>query len=86
MTKITKAVVLHSLPGRMRLYIETSLSGARIEAYFRSIPGIYSATFTDCTKSLLFYYDESIQPKQLLIAAKRVMYDRKERKREGSFH
>ena len=85
MTKITKAVVLHSLPGRMRLYIDTSLSGARIEAYFRSVPGIYSATFTDCTKSLLFYYDESIQPKQLLLLLKELcMTEKKESEKDPS--
>ena len=85
MTKITKAVVLHSLPGRMRLYIDTSLSRARIEASFRTVPGIYSATFTECTKSLLFYYDESFQPKQLLLLLKALfMTEKKESEKDPS--
>ena len=85
MIKITKAVVLHSLPGRMRISIDTSMSRARIEAYFRTVPGIYSATFTDCTKSLLFYYDESIRPKQLLLLLKELcMTEKKESEKDPS--
>ncbi|WP_191090526.1 heavy metal translocating P-type ATPase [Niallia endozanthoxylica] len=41
------------------------MPSAKIEAWFRTIPGIYSAAYTACTKSLLFYYDQNFQPKRL---------------------
>ena len=50
-----------------------------------TVPGIYSATFTDCTKSLLFYYDESIRPKQLLLLLKELcMTEKKESEKDPS--
>ncbi|WP_377912023.1 heavy metal translocating P-type ATPase [Bacillus songklensis] len=64
------------MPGRLRLRIETKLPSANIEAWFRSIPGIYSASYTPITKSLLLYYDEQFQPHLFLEMLK-------ERKRES---
>jgi len=55
---INRCIVIHSLPGRLRLKVETNLSGAEIEAYYRSIPGVYSASYNSISKSLLIYYDE----------------------------
>ncbi|MDQ0242762.1 cation-transporting P-type ATPase C [Bacillus fengqiuensis] len=69
-TAIDKMTVLHSLPGRLRLRIDTKLPPANIEAWFRSIPGVYSVSYTAVTKSLLLYYNEQFQPKLLMTTVK----------------
>ena len=55
---INSCIVMHSLPGRLRLKIDTHLSAAKIEAYYRSLSGVYSASYNSISKSLLIYYDE----------------------------
>ncbi|MBY0123766.1 cation-translocating P-type ATPase [Bacillus sp. S/N-304-OC-R1] len=54
-----KLSLIHSIPGRTRLNIGTELEkGKEIEALFRAIPSVYSASYTVETGSLLLYHDD----------------------------
>ena len=76
---INSCIVIHSLPGRIRLKLETHLSEAKIEAYYRSIPGVYSATYNSISKSLLIYYDElQISAQSVLGVKSKKSFDRNE--------
>jgi len=59
-------VPVHCLPGRTRVRVSIpNLTPAWIEAMFRKIPFIYSATYTQETRSLLLYHDRSITWKDI---------------------
>lgn len=47
----------HSLPGRTRFYIPKHLEINCIEAWTRSFPGVYSASYNALTGSLLIYHN-----------------------------
>ena len=54
--KLVKKVI-HSIPGRTRLQLnKTDLKQAEIESFFRSIPGIDAAVFSDTTKTVIVYH------------------------------
>ncbi len=58
--------LIHSIPGRTRLNLGKKFgNGKKIEAFFRSIPSVYSATYTNETGSLLLYHDPQIKWKEL---------------------
>ncbi|MFJ5714089.1 heavy metal translocating P-type ATPase [Neobacillus sp. NPDC093127] len=51
--------LIHSIPGRTRLSLGvTYANGKEIEALFRSLPYVYSASYTNETGSLLLYHDD----------------------------
>ncbi|MGE7768319.1 heavy metal translocating P-type ATPase [Peribacillus sp. NPDC096540] len=49
--------VVHSLPGRTRLQVKSAAQPAMIESLVRSLPQVFSATYTRETSSLLVYHD-----------------------------
>ncbi|PLR95526.1 HAD-IC family P-type ATPase [Bacillus sp. T33-2] len=56
-----KLALIHSIPGRTRLKLGVKYGNANeYEAFFRSIPSVYSATYTKETGSLLLYHDPHI--------------------------
>ncbi|PAE33314.1 heavy metal translocating P-type ATPase [Bacillus sp. 7884-1] len=58
--------LIHSIPGRTRLkLVKKYRNRKKIEAFFRSIPSVYSATYTNETGSLLLYHDPQIKWKEL---------------------
>jgi cation-transporting P-type ATPase C len=58
---IDQAQVVHSVAGRTRVRIHVPRkSAAWVEASFRQISGIYSATYNDQSHSLVIYHDASI--------------------------
>jgi cation-transporting P-type ATPase C len=53
--------VVHSLPGRTRIRITVpGEAAASIEAKFRLIPFIYSATYTEASRSIVIYHNAGI--------------------------
>ncbi|MGG2092608.1 cation-translocating P-type ATPase [Bacillus sp. S13(2024)] len=52
--------VVHSLPGRTRLQVKSSDHPAMIESLVRSLPQVFSATYTRETGSLLIYHDVNL--------------------------
>ena len=52
--------VVHSLPGRTRIHLESSLTPAMIECFIRSHSGVYSATYTKETGNVLIHHDRSL--------------------------
>ena len=52
--------VVHSLPGRTRIHLNSSLSPAMIEYFIRSHSGVYSATYTKETGNVLIHHDRSL--------------------------
>src|SRR3954447_10375224 len=52
--------VVHSLPGRTRIHIESSLAPTIIECFIRSLPSIYSATYTKETRNVLIYHNPAL--------------------------
>ena len=52
--------VVHSLPGRTRIHLKSSLSPTMIECFIRSLPSVYSATYTKKTGNVLIHHDPSL--------------------------
>ena len=52
--------VVHSLPGRTRIHLKSSLNPAMIECFIRSHSGVYSATYTKETGNVLIHHDCSL--------------------------
>lgn len=52
--------VVHSLPGRTRIHLDSSLPPAMIECFIRSHSGVYSATYAKETGNILIYHDPSL--------------------------
>ncbi|EKN69070.1 heavy metal translocating P-type ATPase [Neobacillus bataviensis LMG 21833] len=60
--------LIHSIPGRTRLSLGvTYANGKEIEALFRSLPYVYSASYTNETGSLLLYHDDCLTWKDLFL-------------------
>ncbi|KGX91060.1 ATPase [Pontibacillus halophilus JSM 076056 = DSM 19796] len=57
--------VIHALPGRTRLKLNTDVTPELIEAIYRGIPGVYSASYTTETRSLLVHHDPLLHPNHL---------------------
>jgi cation-transporting P-type ATPase C len=51
---------VHSLPGRTRFHLKSAVSPAMIEYFIRSIPCVYSATYTKETGNVLIHYDPKV--------------------------
>jgi manganese/zinc-transporting P-type ATPase C len=75
---ISDVELLHSLPGRMRIRLDIKLPSANIEVWFRSLPGIYSATYTPITKSVLLYYNDQFQIKYFIQQVRKLVRQRKD--------
>jgi cation-transporting P-type ATPase C len=66
MTMLHKLALIHSIPGRTRFNLGLKYGkGAEIEAIFRSIPFVYSASYTGETGSILIYHDTRVTWKDL---------------------
>lgn len=52
--------VVHTLPGRTRIHLESTMTPAMIECFLRSCPGIYSAKYTTQTGNVLIHHDRSL--------------------------
>ncbi|MCW9133698.1 cation-translocating P-type ATPase [Bacillus paramycoides] len=52
--------VVHSLPGRTRLQVKSTAQPVMIESFVRSLPQVFSATYTCETSSLLVYHDTAL--------------------------
>ncbi|ANS52382.1 ATPase [Bacillus thuringiensis] len=52
--------VVHSLPGRTRLQVKSTVHPVMIESLVRSLPQVFSATYTCETNSLLVYHDTAL--------------------------
>ncbi|MGE8205665.1 heavy metal translocating P-type ATPase [Heyndrickxia sp. NPDC080065] len=68
-----EVAVIHSLPGRTRLYIPSELLPVQVECFFRSIKGIYSATYTKETCSLLLHHEQTLSLQSIINFAKTFM-------------
>ncbi|WHY85601.1 cation-translocating P-type ATPase [Neobacillus novalis] len=65
---VHKLALIHSIPGRTRLSLGvTYANGKEIEALFRSLPYVYSASYTNETGSLLLYHDDCLTWKELFL-------------------
>ncbi|MDQ0257284.1 cation-transporting P-type ATPase C [Evansella vedderi] len=62
--------ILHSLPGRTRIKLNTELAPAVVEYTFRKLPYIYSANYTAETNSLLLYHPPAISTLKLIRSIK----------------
>lgn len=59
--------LIHSIPGRTRINTGVKFGDGRmIEAFFRTIPTIYSATYTNETGSVLLYHDPEMTWKDIV--------------------
>ncbi|MCD8509885.1 MAG: heavy metal translocating P-type ATPase [Bacillus sp. (in: Bacteria)] len=58
--------VLHTLPGRTRLKLDTELTPVMVEFTFRKLPYVYSANYTAETNSLLLYHPPVVTGNQLM--------------------
>ncbi|MCQ6276239.1 cation-translocating P-type ATPase [Bacillus sp. V3B] len=52
--------VVHSLPGRTRFHLNSSFSPTMIECFIRSLPHVYSATYTQETGNVLIHHDTAV--------------------------
>lgn len=62
--------VVHSIPGRTRIHFPREKTRSHIEAEGRSCPGVYSATYSTETQSLLLYHYSFITAKDILFYLK----------------
>ncbi|MFB9760575.1 heavy metal translocating P-type ATPase [Ectobacillus funiculus] len=69
--------VVHSLPGRTRLQVESSARPASIEGLVRSLPYVYSATYTRETGSVLVYHDVNLSFRSLKTSLTRFVLPKK---------
>lgn len=51
------AAIVHSVPGRTRIIIDTQEREDRCEASLRTIPGVYSASYSALTKTAVLYHE-----------------------------
>ncbi|MFJ5623341.1 heavy metal translocating P-type ATPase [Peribacillus loiseleuriae] len=70
--------VVHSLPGRTRFHLESSFSPTMIEYFIRSLPCVYSATYTEETGNVLVHYDPIVSPHTLKNSLRRLCIKKKE--------
>ena len=56
---------VHSLPGRTRVHLKSSVSPTMIEYFIRSIPCVYSATYSTETGNVLIHYDPKVSLRTL---------------------
>ena len=58
--------IRHQLPGRTRLYLKNEWKPGTIESIVRSYPGVFSATYSTETKSILIHHPCAIHARQLV--------------------
>lgn len=73
--------VIHSLPGRTRIHIKSSYSPPVLESFTRSLPGVYSASYTPETNNMLIYHNAALSSKLLIKALKNLLYVEKKNKK-----
>jgi cation-transporting P-type ATPase C len=72
-------VLLHRLPGRMRVGIGKGLDrAALIESKCRRLPQVYAASYTEQTGTLLLYYNASIPGSRVMLWVKELFSDYKQ--------
>ncbi|GAA3312442.1 hypothetical protein GCM10020331_000180 [Ectobacillus funiculus] len=77
--------VVHSLPGRTRLQVESSARPASIEGLVRSLPYVYSATYTRETGSVLVYHDVNLSFRSLKTSLTRFCLTQKKKEHKSTF-
>src|SRR3954469_21514155 len=70
--------VVHSLPGRTRFHLKSILSPTMIEYFIRSLPYVYSATYTQTTGNVLIHHDPSLSLHTLKKSLRRLCVSKKE--------
>ncbi|SDN51415.1 cation-translocating P-type ATPase [Bacillus sp. OK048] len=83
---INSVKVAHSLPGRSRLTIKSSLRPVLVECLFREISGIYSATYNEVTGSLILYHNCKLTLKKILKYIKLYLLNRKREEKQEWLH
>ena len=72
--------VVHSLPGRTRFHLNSSLRPGMIEYLIRSLPRVHSATYTKETGNVLIYHDPMLSLYTLKRSLRRLFVKKKEEK------
>ena len=72
--------VVHSLPGRTRFHLLSSLRPGLIEYVIRSLPYVHAATYTRETGNVLIYHDPLVSLHTLKMSLRRVFAEKKEEK------
>ena len=72
--------VVHSLPGRTRFHLNSSLRPEMIEYFIRSLPCIHSATYTPETGNVLIYHEPLLSLNALKMSLRRLFVKIKEEK------
>ena len=72
--------VVHSLPGRTRFHLNSSLRPDMIEYLIRSLPCVHSATYTQVTGNVLIYHDPTLSLHMLKKSLRRLFVKKKEKK------
>ncbi|WP_028403024.1 heavy metal translocating P-type ATPase [Ectobacillus panaciterrae] len=77
---LNEAVILHSLPGRTRLRVQSPLRPVMIECFFRSLPGVHAASYTKETGTVLIYHDTSLSLREIMKYLKACIRNEKEKR------
>ena len=72
--------VVHSLPGRTRFHLNSSLRPDMIEYLIRSLPCVHSATYTQVTGNVLIYHDPTLSLHMLKKSLRRLFVKKKAKK------
>ena len=83
---INSVSVAHSLPGRSRLTIKSSMRPVLIECLFREISGIYSATYNEVTGSLILYHNCKLTLKMILKYIQHSLLTKKREEKQAWLH